>query len=165
MVVAETDQEAQDRFGELQSAIDFSKEVNLMGVDVSGYPLDGPLPDHLTPTENGKGRFRQLVELARRENLTIRQLFLRFNVSRGHIQVVGSAKHVADRIEEWFTQRGADGFNVVPPLLPRGFADFVALVVPELQRRGLLRREYEAKTLRENMRLPRPANRFSRRTR
>lgn len=158
VVVAGSDQEAQDKFGELQSRVDFSRGVNLMGVDVSGYDVDGPLPEGLEAGENGKGRFQQLVELARRENLTIRQLVLRFNVSKGHVQVVGSAKTVADHIEQWFVERGADGFNIVPPLLPTGFQDFVDLVVPELQRRGLFRKEYESQSLRGNMGLPRPAN-------
>ncbi len=163
VVVAGSDQEAQDKFGELQSRVDFSRGVNLMGVDVSGHDLDGPLPEGLQAGENGKGRFQQLVELARRENLTIRQLVLRFNVSKGHIQVVGSAKTVADMIEEWFLARGADGFNIVPPLLPDGFEDFVELVVPELQRRGIFRTKYESDTLRGNMGLARPANPNTRR--
>jgi len=157
VVVAESDQEARDKFEELQNAVDFSHGVNLMGVDVSGYPLDGPLPD-LPESENGKGRFRQLVELARRENLSIRQLVLRFGVARGHLQAIGSVKSVADTLEQWFVERGADGFNVVPPLLPTGFEDFVRLVVPELQRRSLFRKEYEGKSYRENLGLNRPVN-------
>ena len=156
VVVAETDQEAQDSFNALQEAVDFTT-VNLMGYDLTGYPLDGPLPD-LPEKENGKGRAQQLIALARKENLSIRDLVLRFNVSKGHIQVIGSVKTVADFIEEWFVERGADGFNVVPPLLPQGFEDFVRLVVPELQRRGIFRKEYEGKTYRENLGLNRPAN-------
>lgn len=159
VMVGHTDQEARDRFDELQGMLDFSRGVNLMGVDVSEFPLDGPLPD-LPEAANGKGRFKQLVELARRENLTIRQLVLRFSVARGHIQVVGSPKHVADTLEEWFTEGGADGFNVVPPLLPGGFESFVELVVPELQRRGLFRKEYAGSTLREHLGLNRPKNQF-----
>ena len=157
VVVAESDAEAQDKFAELQNLIDFSHGVNINGVDVSGYPLDGPLPD-LPEGPNGKGRFRQMVELARRENLTIRELVLRFSVSRGHVQVVGSTTTVADTIEQWFVERGADGFNVVPPLLLGGFEDFVRLVVPELQRRGIFRTEYQGPTLRENLGLPIPPN-------
>lgn len=159
VVVADTDEQAQAKFDELQNLVDFSHGVNINGLDVSGYPLDGPLPD-LPAGPNGKGRFQQLVDLARRENLTIRQLVLRFSVSRGHIQVIGSPKTVADVIEQWFTERGADGFNVVPPLLLGGFEDFVRLVVPELQRRGLFRTEYAGATLRENLGLPKPANQF-----
>ncbi|HTA91723.1 MAG TPA: LLM class flavin-dependent oxidoreductase [Polyangiaceae bacterium] len=163
VVVGVSDQQAQDRFGELQELIDFSKGVNLGGTDLTGYDLDGPLPD-LPESENGKGRFRQLVSLARRENLTIRQLVYRFSTSRGHLQVHGSAKTIADKLEEWFVERGADGFNVVPPLPPfepGGFLSFANEVVPELQRRGLFRTEYEGQNLRENLGLRRPANQFT----
>ena len=159
VVLAESDQQAQDRFGELQELVDFT-HVNLGGHDLSGYPLDGPLPD-LPETENGKGRFRQLVELAQRENLTIRQLVLRFSVSRGHLQAIGSVKTVADLVEQWFVERGADGFNIVPPFLPGGFEDFTRLVVPELQRRGIFRKEYEGRTYRENLGLDTPSNPLS----
>ncbi len=158
VVVAESDQEAQDRFNELQALVKLDK-VQFGGFDLSDYPLDGPLPDlPYRPGKNGQGRFQQQLELARRENLTIRQLILRFRVARGHVQVVGSVKTVADTIEQWFVERAADGFNVIPPYLPQGFEDFVRLVVPELQRRGLFRTEYEGKTFRENLGLHRPAN-------
>jgi FMN-dependent oxidoreductase (nitrilotriacetate monooxygenase family) len=156
VVVAETDQEAQDKFQALQDAVDFSQ--GLMNIDVSAYPLDGPLPDNIPIPENGRGRVQQLIELGKRENLTIRQLILRFSVARGHVQAIGSTKKVADLMEQWFTEGGADGFNVVPPLLPNGFQDFVRLVVPELQRRGLFRKEYTGRTLRENLGLKRPPN-------
>jgi alkanesulfonate monooxygenase SsuD/methylene tetrahydromethanopterin reductase-like flavin-dependent oxidoreductase (luciferase family) len=161
VVVGESDQQAQDRFGQLQELIDFSKGVTLGGADLSGYDVDGPLPD-LVESDNGKGRFRQLVALARRENLTIRQLVYRFSTSRGHLQVHGSPKTVADKIEEWFTGGGADGFNVVPPLPPLepgGFITFAEQVVPELQRRGLFRSQYEGRTFRENLGLVRPTDR------
>jgi len=125
---------------------------------VSKLDLDGPLPDDLPEPENGKGRMKQLVELARRENLTVRQLGLRFGGARGPLQVIGSPARVADVIEAWFTQEGADGFNVVPPLLPGGFEDFVELVVPELQRRGLFHRDYSGTTYRENLGLARPGD-------
>lgn len=161
VVVGESDGEAQDKFAELQSLIDFSGGVNLMGTDLTGYDLDGPLPDDLPESENGKGRFRQLVTLARRENLTIRQLVYRFGSSRGHLQLHGSVKTIADTLEQWFVERGADGFNVVPPLPPLepgGFVTFAEKVVPELQRRGLVRTAYEGHTLRENLQLDRPQN-------
>jgi len=158
VVVAETDQEAQDRFGELQRQVDVSN-VHFGGFDLSSYDVDGPLPDlPYQETENGKGRFRQQLELARRENLSIRELVLRFRVSRGHLQAIGSVKTVADIVEQWFVERGADGFNVVPPLLPSGFEDFTRLVVPELQRRGIFHSEYTGATLRESLGFKRPAN-------
>jgi len=158
VVVAESDQEAQDKFNELQQLVDVSN-VEFGGFDLSAYPVDGPLPDlpYVAP-ENGKGRFQQQLELARRENLSIRQLVLRFRVARGHLQAIGSVKTVADVMEQWFVERGADGFNVVPPYLPSGFEDFTRLVVPELQRRGLFRKEYEGQTYRENLGLDRPVN-------
>jgi FMN-dependent oxidoreductase (nitrilotriacetate monooxygenase family) len=156
VVVAETDQEAQDKFQALQDAVDFTQ--GLMNIDVSAYPLDGPLPDDIPIPENGRGRVQQLIELGKRENLTIRQLILRFSVARGHVQAIGSTKKVADLMEQWFVEKGADGFNVVPPLLPGGFEDFVRLVIPELQRRGLFRKEYSGRSLRENLGLRRPAN-------
>ena len=150
-------QEAQDKFGALEEKVDFSGDLNLMGQDVSAYPLDGPLPD-LPEPENGKGRWRQLTALARRENLTIRQLFLRFNAVRGHRVVLGTPTDIADQIQDWFEREAADGFNLIPPLLPSSLEDFVDLVVPELQRRGLFRTDYEGTTLREHLNLPRPAN-------
>ncbi|HZU62249.1 MAG TPA: LLM class flavin-dependent oxidoreductase [Novosphingobium sp.] len=149
--------EAQDRFAALEEAVDFSGDLNLMGQDVSAYPLDGPLPD-LPEPENGKGRWRQLTALARRENLTIRQLFLRFNAVRGHRVLLGTAADIADGMEEWFTAGAADGFNLIPPVLPTGLDAFVDQVVPELQRRGLFRTEYEGRTLRDHLGLARPAN-------
>ncbi len=158
VVVAESDQEAQDKFNELQNLVDLSG-FEFGGFDLSNYPLDEPLPDlPYQAGENGRGRFQQQLDLARRENLTIRQLILRFRVARGHLQAVGSVKTVADTIEQWFVERGADGFNVVPPYLPQGFEDFTRLVVPELQRRGLFRTEYTGKTYRENLGLIRPEN-------
>ncbi len=150
-------QEAQDKFAALEEAVDFSGDLNLMGHDVSAYPLDGPLPD-LPEPENGKGRWRQLTALARRENLTIRQLFLRFNAVRGHRVVLGTATDIADAMQDWFERGAADGFNLIPPLLPSSLEDFVDQVVPELQRRGLFRKEYEGTTLREHLHLPRPEN-------
>lgn len=158
VVVAESDQQAQDLFQDLQSRVDMS-HLEFGGFDLSGYDLDGPLPDlPYRAGDNGRGRFQQQLDLARRENLTIRQLVLRFRVARGHLQAVGSVKTVADKVEQWFSEGGADGFNVVPPLLPQGFEDFVRLVVPELQRRGIFRREYTGSTLREHLGLRRPAN-------
>lgn len=158
VVVGESDQEAQDKFNELQNLVDLSG-FEFGGYDLSKYPLDEPLPDlpYQAPA-NGKGRFQQQLELARRENLTIRQLILKFRVARGHLQAIGSVKTVADTIQQWFEEKGADGFNVVPPYLPQGFEDFTRLVVPELQRRGIFRKEYTGKTFRENLGLDRPAN-------
>jgi FMN-dependent oxidoreductase (nitrilotriacetate monooxygenase family) len=135
----------------------------LGGVDLSHYPLDGPLPDDILPTEaevNGnKSRFTLVSELARRDRLTIRQIIARLGGGRGHQVVVGTAEQVADFIEHWFREGAADGFNIMPPVLPAGLDLFVERVVPLLRARGLFRAEYAGATLREHYGLPRPPSR------
>lgn len=103
-----------------------------------------------------KSRLKVVSELAASRNLTIRQLYLAVAGARGHFQIVGTPKDVADMMEEWFAGGAADGFNVMPPILPTGLTDFVDLVIPELQRRRLFRTAYEGGTLRENLGLARP---------
>lgn len=105
-------------------------------------------------TSGGRGRQQVLVDMARRDNLTIRELYKRAIGSRGHWQPIGTATQIADMMEERFLGLGADGFNVMPPS-PPDFADFANHVVPELRRRGLVRKTYEGKTLRENLGLKR----------
>ncbi|MFT4191082.1 MAG: LLM class flavin-dependent oxidoreductase [Comamonas sp.] len=162
-VVGRSEAEAQDKFEQLQALI--QPEVGLAlisgltgGVDLSGYPLDGPIPE-LPETNASKSRQQLTLALARRENLTIRQLYLRVAGARGHWQLVGTPEQIADQLEERFVHYGADGYNVMPPILPTGLTDFVELVLPELRRRGLFRTEYEGRTLRENLGLSRPRNR------
>jgi alkanesulfonate monooxygenase SsuD/methylene tetrahydromethanopterin reductase-like flavin-dependent oxidoreductase (luciferase family) len=119
--------------------------------DLSGYPLDGPLPE-LPETQDGqRSRQQLLTDLAQGENLTIRQLYERIAGGRGHFTVVGTAEQVADQMQEWFEQGAADGFNFMSPALPGGLDDFLTLVIPELQRRGLFRTAYEGSTLREHL--------------
>mgnify|MGYP003346923753 FL=1 len=96
-----------------------------------------------------------------RENLTLRQLAYEVAGARRHRLVIGSATEVADQLELWFRNEAADGFNIFPAWMPGGVADFAELVIPELQRRGLFRTEYEGRTLRENLGLPRPPNRYA----
>jgi FMN-dependent oxidoreductase (nitrilotriacetate monooxygenase family) len=164
-VVGRTESEAQEKFEALQSLIDPVVGLGLLanhsgGFDFSRYPLDGPVPD-LPETDGGKSRRALLIALAKRENLTIRQLYLRIAGARGHWQLVGTPEHIADQLEERFVHYGADGFNLMPPTLPGGLVDFIELVVPELRRRGLFRHEYEGTTLREHLGLKRPAGRFA----
>lgn len=164
-VVGRSEAEAQDKFEALQSLIQPEVGLNLLsqltGVDLSSYPLDGPVPPNPPATNAGKSRQELVLDLAHRENLTIRQLYLRIAGARGHWQVVGTPTHIADVMEERFENYGADGFNIMAPIMPGGLADFITLVVPELRRRGLFRTEYEGTTLRENLGLKRPVNRFS----
>jgi alkanesulfonate monooxygenase SsuD/methylene tetrahydromethanopterin reductase-like flavin-dependent oxidoreductase (luciferase family) len=129
-----------------------------LGHDASGFDLDGPLPDIPESNASKSGRERALA-LARRENLTVRQLAQRMGGYAG-LAMVGTPQTIADEMEEWVETGGSDGFIIMFPYLPGGLDDFVDRVVPELQRRGIFRREYEGKTLRENLGLPRPANRY-----
>ncbi|MER8667488.1 LLM class flavin-dependent oxidoreductase [Mesorhizobium sp. M1156] len=165
-VVGRTEAEAREKFEQLQDLIQPEVGLRLVsalagGFDLSAYPLDGPVPD-LPETNAGKSRQALVIDLARRENLTIRQLYLRIAGARGHWQVVGTPQQIADIMEERFENYGADGFNIMAPIMPGGLKDFIELVVPELRRRGLFRDEYEGSTLRDNLGLKRPANRFSR---
>ena len=130
-----------------------------LGCDVSGFDLDGPLPE--IPESNASKSVREkLIAMAQREQMTVRQLAQYVGGSYGTLEMVGTATSIADEMEEWLTTGGCDGFNVMFPYLPGGLDDFVDKVVPELQRRGLYQREYAGTTLRENLGLRRPANRF-----
>jgi N-acetyl-S-(2-succino)cysteine monooxygenase len=135
----------------------------ILNVDLRDHPLDGPLPplpgEHTT--EAHQSRYKLVLDLARRENLTIRELIGRLGGGRGHRVVAGTPERIAEELEVWFTQGAADGFNVMPPHLPGGLADFVDHVVPLLRRRGLFRTAYTGRTLREHYGLPRPASRYA----
>ncbi|MEU6066180.1 MULTISPECIES: LLM class flavin-dependent oxidoreductase [Streptomyces] len=124
--------------------------------------LDAELPADLPPEdaiEGAKSRYTLVVELARRERLTVRRLIGRLGGGRGHLTFAGTPEQVADAIETWFTQGAADGFNIMPAVLPSGLETFVDHVVPVLRARGLLRTEYgPRRTLRARYGLPRPAN-------
>ena len=155
-VVGGSQGEADDKFGALQRLIEPKAGLALLGrmignFDLSGYPLDGPLPE-LPQTQDGqRSRQQLLTDLAQGENLTIRQLYERIAGGRGHFTVVGTAREVADQMQAWFEQEAADGFNFMAPALPGGLDDFLSLVVPELQRRGLFRTAYRGTTLREHL--------------
>ena len=163
-VVDRSEAEAQDKFASLQELIHpvvgRSLLEQLTGADLSAYPDDAPVPE-MPETEGGKSRQDLFLRLARREGLTIRDLYLRAASARGHWVIVGTASQVADALQDRFEAHGADGFNIMPPTLPGGLDDFANLVIPELQRRGLFRHDYEGSTLRENLGLPRPADRLS----
>jgi FMN-dependent oxidoreductase (nitrilotriacetate monooxygenase family) len=167
--VGRTAAEADELYEELQSLISPALGVHYLSksvkMDLSPFPIDGPMPD-LSAEIVGIASFRQsIAEMAKRDNLTIRQTYQRVLPSMGHPVFKGNAKQVADEIEDWYTSKACDGFNVLTPLLPRGLNDLVDLVVPELQRRGLFRKEYTGKTLRENMGLPVPQNPYFPQTR
>lgn len=151
-----TEAEARDKFELAQSLIHPDVGLSLLGqllgeIDLSIYPVDGPLPP-LPQTPGKSSRVEMLLEVARRENLSIRELYLRAAAgARGHWTVHGTAKHIADVLEEWFLNEGADGFAVIPPFLPEGLSDVANLLVPELRRRGLFPHTYEHTMLRDNL--------------
>ncbi|GAA0920839.1 LLM class flavin-dependent oxidoreductase [Nonomuraea longicatena] len=121
----------------------------ILGLDLTGHPLDGPLPEVPLDTDGQQSRVRLIRDLSVREGLTIREIINRLAGGRGHRVVAGTPGQIADQMQEWYENGAADGFNIMPPYLPGGLADFVDLVVPELRERGLFRSEYDGRTLRE----------------
>lgn len=165
-VIGRTGQEARDKLEQLRTLIDPRIGLALLGSlggqEVLGsYDLDGPVPQDLPETNNNKSRQKLLLELAARERLTIRQLYEWVAGARGHRVIHGTPESIADQLEDWFVNEAADGFNLLAPTYPGGLVDFIELVVPLLQRRGLFRTEYEGSTLRENLGLARPENLFA----
>ncbi len=164
VVVGDTDEDARRKKDLLDSLVHAADSglPNLsmrLGADVSGFDLDGPLPSDLPETNASQSGRQALIDRARRDNLTIRQL-AKIVGAYGGLAFVGTAKTIADKMEEWLHSDACDGFNIMFPTVPQGLDEFVDQVVPELQRRGIFRREYEGTTLRENLGLPRPENRF-----
>ena len=162
VVVGETVEEARAKRARLDSLVYYDSAIAslsiALGHDASRFDPDGPLPE--IPESNASRSSRErVVALAKRDQLTVRQLAQRLGGYSG-LAFVGTPQTIADGMEEWLLTDACDGFNVMFPYLPEGLDDFVDKVVPELQRRGLFRREYEGRTLRENLGLPRPANRF-----
>src|SRR5450830_390782 len=167
-VIGSSEQEAQDKYGQLQRWVDTAGDLSpgalsllsdRLGHDISSYPLDGPLPS-LPESNQNRSRAKLLTDLARRDNLTLRQLYHVVAGARGHRIVCGTPQHIADALEEWFHGEAADGFNIMPPYLPAGLDDFVDLVLPELHRPLFFRTEYQGSTLRDHLGLTVPPNRY-----
>ncbi|WP_145145103.1 LLM class flavin-dependent oxidoreductase [Roseomonas gilardii] len=151
-IVGETEREAREKLEALQDLIDpITGLAHLYGQmgDLSAYPIDGPVPD---PADPGiRSRAHLVVELARRNNWTIRDLYTATAAGRGHRMVVGTPAQIVDAMQEWTEAGAADGWNIIPAQLPGSIDDFVELVVPEMQRRGIFRTAYEGDTLRANL--------------
>lgn len=164
VTIGRTENEAREKFEYLQNLIHPSVGVRhlsqYIGFELAGYPIDGPLPD-IPLTNLNVSRTEMLFKLARAENLSIRQLYQRIAGGRGHLQTYGTPTQVADTMEEWVTTGAADGFNFMAPIFPSGLDEFVEMVIPELQRRGLYRTSYESNTLRGNLGLPRRESRYA----
>jgi alkanesulfonate monooxygenase len=162
VIVAPTHAEAEEKRALLDSLVHPDSSLpNLsmrLGVDASGFDLDGPLPEIPQTNASQSGR-DTLVALAKRDNLTVGQLSQMVG-GYGGLQMVGTAGEIVDTMQEWLETDASDGFNIMFHTVPAGLDDFVNMVVPELQRRGLFRREYEGTTLRDHLGLPRPENRF-----
>src|SRR6202521_2541692 len=162
VVVGDTDEEARQKRALLDSLVHPDSGMASLSIalrtDASRFDLDGRLPDIPESNASKSGRER-VIARARRDNLTVRQL-AQIAGSYGGLAMGGAPRTIADQMEEWLYGGASDGFNIMFPWVPGGLDEFVDRVVPELQRRGLFRREYEGKTLRENLGLPRPENRF-----
>ncbi|MFT4183303.1 MAG: LLM class flavin-dependent oxidoreductase [Rhizobium sp.] len=162
IVVGDTVEEARAKRAKLDSLVHYDSAIAslsiALGHDASSFDPDGPLP--ATPETNASKSGRErVIALAEAEKLTVRQLAQRLGGYAG-LAFVGTPQTVADEMEQWLHEEGSDGFNVVFPFLPQGLTDVTSRVVPELQRRGIFRRDYEGSTLREHLGLPRPENRF-----
>ena len=154
--------EAKEKRARLDGLVNYDSGIAALsiatGVDARAFDPDGPLPEIPETNQSKSGRER-VIALAKRENLTVRQIAGRLG-GYGGLAMMGTPKMIADQMEEWLVTDASDGFNVMFPYLPGGLDDFVNKVVPELQRRGIFRTEYEGSTLRENLGLPRPENQF-----
>ncbi|CAK6500234.1 Nitrilotriacetate monooxygenase component A (plasmid) [Pantoea sp. Nvir] len=156
-IVGRTREEAKALWKELNTLVDIDnglKQLSLrFGLDLSTYPLDGPVPE-VPLGEGNQSRVKLMTDMAKRENLTLRELAAIAAGSRGHRVIVGTAEDIADDFQLWLEQGGADGFNIMPAIMPDQLDRFVELVIPELRRRGLFSTDYAYATLRENLGLP-----------
>jgi FMN-dependent oxidoreductase (nitrilotriacetate monooxygenase family) len=163
VVVGDTVAEAKAKRARLDSLVHDANAVGslsiALGLDASKLDPDAPLPDDLPDTNQSKSGRERAIRLARREGLTVRELAQRLGGYAG-LAMVGTPATIADEMAAWLDAEASDGFTIMFPYLPGGLDDFCSKVVPELQRRGMFRTEYEGATLRESLGLPRPENRF-----
>ena len=165
VVIGDTVEEAKAKRAKLDSLVNYANAIATLsialGTDASKFDPDGPLPEIPESNASKSGRDRAILA-ARRDNLTVRQLAQRMGGYSG-LAMVGTPKTIADEMQRWLESEASDGFTIMFPYLPGGLDDFCQKLVPELQGRGLFRKEYEGTTLREHLGLPRPENQFYRR--
>jgi len=161
--IGDTVDEAKEKERVFNTLLDANAAIlnlsKLMNTDLSGYPIDEPLPE--LPREGNTSRAIMIMDMGKATGMTIRELGLHFAVARGHLTITGTPEQVADIMEDWFLNDACDGFNIMAPLLPNDLIDFVNKVVPILQSRGLFRKEYEGNTLRDHLRLKRPKSTYA----
>ena len=165
VITGETEEAAQATYAQLQALTDEATAMRLLArlcgdLDIHSFPIDGPLPE-LPPSNAARARQEHIVAKARREGLSIRQVARYMAASLGHHLVVGSPAQVADVMQEWHEGHACDGFMLLFPYYPAPLDDFARLVVPELQRRGLFRTEYQGRTLRDHLGIPVPPSRYA----
>jgi alkanesulfonate monooxygenase SsuD/methylene tetrahydromethanopterin reductase-like flavin-dependent oxidoreductase (luciferase family) len=168
-VVGSTEAEAKRRQDELWELVpieySLARLASTLQIDPAALELDKPLPDPLPlPANANHTMFQGTVSLARRGNLTVRELLRALGGGVGHRIIVGTPEAIADDIEAWFRAGAADGFNLMPDVLPTGLEVFVETVVPILQSLGLFRKDYGGSKLRDHFGLARPPSRFARQT-
>ncbi|WP_431284981.1 LLM class flavin-dependent oxidoreductase [Humitalea sp. 24SJ18S-53] len=163
-IIGRTEAEAQAKYRTLQGLMSDENAMRLLArlcgdLDIHAFPRDAPLPP-LPLSNAAQARQRHLVEKAARENLSIIEVARYLGTSLGHHLLVGTPASIADTMQQWVEQGACDGFTLLSPHYPVPLEDFVALVVPELQARGLFRHDYTGRTLRDHLGLPVPANRY-----
>jgi alkanesulfonate monooxygenase SsuD/methylene tetrahydromethanopterin reductase-like flavin-dependent oxidoreductase (luciferase family) len=168
-VIGSTEAEARALDEELEQLIipeyGLAQLATVLEVPAESLDLDRPLPDEVysraAQVEGMQSRYQLIADLARRDNLTVRQLLARLGGGRGHRTFAGTPEQVADTIGEWFESGAADGFNVMPAALPSGLETFAEQVIPIFRKRGLFRTEYTGQTLRDHYGIPRPDSQFA----
>ncbi len=164
-VLGKTMAEAQEKYEELQALLPDDVALAALarftrGIDIFSYPLDGPMPD-LPEANSAKSRQKLIMDMAKKHNMTLREVARSVSAAQGHRVLVGTVDYIASEMEEWLMKDACDGFNVICNYYPGPFDDFANQVIPELQRRGIFRTAYEGKTLRENLGLRMPRSRYA----
>ncbi len=163
-VVGRTEAEAREKYEELQALLPDDVALAALarftrGIDIFSYPLHGPMPD-LPEANSAKSRQKLIMDMAKKQSLSLIETARSVSAAQGHRVLVGTADYIASELEEWLEKDAADGFNVICNYYPKPLQDFSELVIPELQRRGIFRTAYEGRTLRDNLGLKVPANRY-----